>query len=450
MDHPVDLAVEADEQAELGDVLHLAVDDRPHRMVFEELVPRVFAALLDSERNAALVGVDLQHHHLDLLAGRDDLAGMDVLLGPAHLGDVDQPLDAGFELDEGAVVGDVADPAGELDADRVFVLDAVPGIGLELLHAERNALGLRVVADDLHPHGLADAERVARMVDAPPGDIGDMQQPVDPAEVDEGAVIGDVFDDPFEDLAFLEIGEQLVAGLGAGFLEHRPARNHDIAAAPVHLEDLERLRGAHQRRHVAHRADIDLAARQKRNRARKVHGEAALDAAEDGAADPLARVERLLQQGPCLFAARPFARQHRLAVAVLHALQIHVDRVPDLELRLAAGRREFLERDPALGFQPDIDQRRVVLDTDDGSLHHRSFGGLAFGEALFEHVCETLSRDQRGGHVRLVVGDCFVRHRRSCLASVQLLLRPETGAVRKTMRAAGFPGDTTFGSSSAR
>ena len=68
-------------------------------------------ALLEAERDAALVRIDLEHHHLDLLAGRDDLAGMDVLLGPAHLGDVDQALDAGLELDEGAVVGDVGDAA---------------------------------------------------------------------------------------------------------------------------------------------------------------------------------------------------------------------------------------------------------------------------------------------------------------------------------------------------
>ena len=44
----------------------------------------------------------------------------------------------------------------ELGADRVFELDALPRIGLELLHAERDALGLRVEADDLDLDGLAD------------------------------------------------------------------------------------------------------------------------------------------------------------------------------------------------------------------------------------------------------------------------------------------------------
>ena len=49
----------------------------------------------------------------------------------------------------------------------------------------------------------------------------------------------------------------------------------------VHLEDLEGLRRAHQRADVAHRADVDLAARQERHGAAEIDGEAALDPAED-------------------------------------------------------------------------------------------------------------------------------------------------------------------------
>jgi len=59
-------------------------------------------------------------------------------------GDVDEPLDAGLELDEGAVVGDVGDAALEAGADRELGLDALPRIGLKLLHAERDAVGLVV------------------------------------------------------------------------------------------------------------------------------------------------------------------------------------------------------------------------------------------------------------------------------------------------------------------
>src|SRR5258708_13909966 len=47
------------------------------------------------------------------------------LLGPRHFRDVDQAFDAGLELDEGAVVGDVGDAALEARSDRIFGLDAL-------------------------------------------------------------------------------------------------------------------------------------------------------------------------------------------------------------------------------------------------------------------------------------------------------------------------------------
>ena len=211
------------------------------------------------------------------------------------------------------------------------------------------------------------------MVDAPPGDVGDVQQAVDAAEIDEGAVIGDVLDDAVEDLALLEAGDQFGALLGAALLEHGAARHDDVAARAVHLEDLERLRRAQQRADVAHRADIDLAARQERDGAAEIDREAALDPAEDRAGDPLVRLEILFELGPGLLAPRLLARQRGLAVLVLHPLEEDLDDVADIDLGRAAAGREFLERHAAFGFEADIDQRGVVLDRDDPALDDGAF-----------------------------------------------------------------------------
>src|SRR6185437_13747277 len=221
VDHAVDLAGQADEQAELGDVLDLALELGPGRIFLPEAFPGILHALFEAEGNAALRRIDIQHHHLDLLAGRDDLARMHVFLGPAHFGDMDQAFDARLQLDECAIVGNVGDAAPEFGTRGVLVLDAFPRIGLELFHAERDAMRLRIETHHLHLDALADMQGLRRMVDAPPRDVGDMQQTVDAAKIDERAVIGDVLHDAGQDLAFLEAGDQLGAGLGAAFLEHR-------------------------------------------------------------------------------------------------------------------------------------------------------------------------------------------------------------------------------------
>src|SRR6202011_4893251 len=250
---------------------------------------------------------------------------MDVLLGPRHFRDVDQALDARLELDEGTVVGDVGDPARELHADRIFRLDALPGIGFELLHAERDAVRLVIDPDDLHLDGLADREDLARVVDAPPGDVGDMQEAVDAPEIDKGAVIGDVLDDAVDDLAFLEALDELGALLGARLFEHGAARDDDIAAPLVHLQDLEGLRIVHQRGDVAHRADVDLAARQEGDGTVEIDGEDALHLIEDDPAPLLVLGEALLEPDPAFFAARLLARQHGFAEGVLDPLEIDFD-----------------------------------------------------------------------------------------------------------------------------
>src|SRR3546814_3809677 len=133
--------------------------------------------------------------NVHLLAGGDDLAWVHVLLDPRHFGNVDQAFDAGFQLHEGAIFGDVGDAAGELAANRVFGARAGPGISLQLLHAQRDALRVLVDADDLHLHRVADVDQLRRMADAAIAHDGDVAQAVDAAQVDEGAIIGDVLDD---------------------------------------------------------------------------------------------------------------------------------------------------------------------------------------------------------------------------------------------------------------
>jgi hypothetical protein len=173
-----------------------------------ESFPRVLLGLLEAQRDAALVAVDFQHHHVDFLRGRHDLAGVDVLLGPAHFRNVHQAFDARLQLHEGAVFGDVGDSAAQLGADGVLGDHAIPRIAFQLLHAQADALRILVDADDLHPHGVADGDHFARVVDALVAHVGDVQQAVDAAQVNERTVVGDVLDHAVDDLAFGEVLDQ--------------------------------------------------------------------------------------------------------------------------------------------------------------------------------------------------------------------------------------------------
>src|SRR5262249_6335108 len=203
-----------------------------------DLVPRVGHGLLHAQRDLLLLLVDVQDLYLDLVADLHQLAGVVDALGPAHLGDVDEALDAGLELDEGAVAHDVDDLAGVPAAHGVLVLHVLPRAGGLVLEAQGDLLAVLVHVEDVDLELLVDLDDVVRVADAAPAHVGDVQQAVDAAEVHEGAEVGEVLDDPLADLADLDLRQELRLHLGALVLDEFAAADDDIAAGLVDLEDL--------------------------------------------------------------------------------------------------------------------------------------------------------------------------------------------------------------------
>ena len=105
---------------------------------------------------------------------------------------------------------------------------------------------------------LADFQHFLRVRDATPGHIGDMEESVHAAEVDERAEIGDVLDFALTELADLHFLQELSAHILAGFFEEFAAGNDDVVAFLVDLEDLEIVFLVDEVVDVLDGADVDL------------------------------------------------------------------------------------------------------------------------------------------------------------------------------------------------
>ena len=174
-----------------------------------------------------------------------------------ELGDVNEPLDAGHDLDEGAEGDDLRDLALDDVALVVLVEDLLPGIALGLLEPERDPLPLAVDVEHLDLDGLADLEHLARMVHVRPGELGDVDQAVHAVEVDEGAEVDDVRDLALDDVSGLEAVEDLLSLLLALVLEDGAARQHDVVPRAVELDHLRAQLLAEELVQVLHPADVD-------------------------------------------------------------------------------------------------------------------------------------------------------------------------------------------------
>src|SRR3989475_8542077 len=211
---------------------------------------------LEREREAASLAVDLDDLGLDLVSLRDDLSRvLDVML--RELGDVHQPFDSRQDLDEGAEGDDLRHLPLDLVALAVGVQHLLPGVGLRLLEAERDALSLAVDVEHLDLHVLADLEHLGGMVDVTPGELADVDETVHAIQVDEGAEVHDVRDLAVDDVARIEPVEDLLPLLLALVLEHCAAREHDVVPGAVQLDHLRAQLLAEKLVEILDAAEVD-------------------------------------------------------------------------------------------------------------------------------------------------------------------------------------------------
>ena len=225
---------------------------------------------------------------------------------------MDQALDALLELDERAVVDDVGDLAGDLLADRVARLDVRPGVLEALAVAEGDALLVLVDAQHHDLDLVADLEVLARVAHAAPRDVGHVQQPVDAAEVDEHAVVGDVLDRAGDDHPLLEAGQRLVLLVEICASSIDLARQHDVGAPAVEVDDAGLDLLADVVLEAPGRPQVDERAGQERPHA-DVHRQAALDALEHLAANGVPSRYAVSKHFPDAHLGRALARQADLA-----------------------------------------------------------------------------------------------------------------------------------------
>ena len=212
--------------------------------------------LLERERDAATLEVDVDDLDEDLFADRHDLLGeLDVLA--RELRDVHEALDAVCDADERTERNELGDLARCDLADRVGAGEDLPRVLLRRLERQRDALAVEVDLEDLDGDLLADLDDLAGVLDVLPRELGDVHEAVDAAEVDERTEVDDRRDDALADLALVEVVEERGARLGLRLLEQRAAREHDVVAVLVELEDLRLDLLAEVRREVADAAQLD-------------------------------------------------------------------------------------------------------------------------------------------------------------------------------------------------
>src|SRR5271155_4013749 len=216
----VDAVLDFDKRAEVSQVSHPALDCRADWIFFMQSIPGIGRELTHAQRNAALLRMHIQHYAVDVVADIHQFGRMLHAFGPRHFADVYQSFDALLQFHKRAVIGDTNHASANVRAYGIAVLSIQPRVGRQLLEAERYALLIFVELQHLYLNLIAHVHQIPRMRETSPGHVGNVQQTVDAAEVDEGAVVGEILDHTGQDRALFQVLQRLRALFGLLALQH--------------------------------------------------------------------------------------------------------------------------------------------------------------------------------------------------------------------------------------
>src|SRR4051794_7083413 len=232
----LDAVEDLDERAERDDLGDLALELVADVVGVDDPLPRVLLGLLEAQRDALAVAVDVEDLDLHGLADVQELARV-VHVRPGEPGDVDQAVDA-VEVDERAEVDDVGDLALDDQARLQAVEDALAVLAALLLEhgapREHDVVARAVELDDLALERLA--EELVEVGHAADVDQRGGQEAAHP-EVDDQAALDDLDDAAGDRLP------RLLGGLDAPprALEAGALLGHDEAAVLVLLGEDQRV-----------------------------------------------------------------------------------------------------------------------------------------------------------------------------------------------------------------
>ena len=221
----------------------------------------------------------------------------------------------------------------------------------------------------------------------PHAHVGDVQEAVDAAEVDEHAEVGDVLDRTHADLALLDVLEQRLLLLLTLLLEELPAGDDDVHALRIDLDDARANGLVDEVGDVVRAAQRDLARGQEDVDALDVDEQTALDLALDDTLDLVALGVLLGDVLPRAETIGAALREHRHVVLV-QAFEVDLEGLP-LRRELIA---ELVQRDLPFGLAADVhdDEPGALVDRVDLGLD--DLAGADVDDGLVETLLEVLER----------------------------------------------------------
>ncbi len=302
-----------------------------------------------------------------------------------------QAFNAFFDFNEAAVVGQVGHAASQTSAFRVTFSNSHPRIFAQLFQAQGNTGTLAVELQHFNSDFVANVHDFARMLNAFPCHISDVQQAVYAAQINECTVVSEVLNDTFNFHAFLQVFQQLIALCAVFRLDNGTTRNNHVVTFLVQLDYFEFKLFAFEVQRVANRTHVYQRTWQERTNTVQLNSEAALDFAIDNTSNGRSFFVSFFQHQPCFVTLRFLTRQQGFTETVFYCIQSNVNFVTNLDFNFALGVFELLSRNGRLRLQTGVNQYDVFVDSNNNTTNDRTRAGFDFFQGFFKELSKRFS-----------------------------------------------------------
>src|SRR5215213_9693895 len=188
-----------------------------------------------------------------------------------QLGNVDESLDAVLDPGECSKVCELRHGAANKLSDLVGGRYTAPRLSLGALDRKSDLLFLSVDTQDVDVDFLAHSQHFARMPHPAPGKLGEMDQSVSSAYVDEGAEVADRGDAALADFTLTQFIDQPLLHHVSPLLHRLALREDESVSVTIDFDHLQRQGATDQSCHVGLLAGLvaapDLGYLRRRNEA---------------------------------------------------------------------------------------------------------------------------------------------------------------------------------------
>ena len=367
----------------------------------------VLISLLQGQGDAATLKVNVDDLDHCFFVDADNLVRhLNVTL--CQFGDVNQTLDALFDADERTERNQLGDLTRNDLANSVGASKDAPRIFHGGLQGQGDALAIKINVKDLDGDFVANSDNLGRMINVLPGQLGNVNQSVHTAQIDECAEVDDGGHNALADLALLKLVQELRANLRLGLLKPCTTGQHNIVAVLVQLDDLCFDFLADVRIQVTNATHLNKRCRKETAEA-DVQNEAALDNLNDSTGDRLVLLLEFLNGTPSALVLCALLGEDEAAFLVLLGQNqcinfvANLDDLARIDIVLDG---KFARRNHTFGFVADVEQYLVAVNLNDGTFHDIAIvevldGCVDCGEEVLSgaNVIDGNLRGVVGGHM---------------------------------------------------